>query len=115
MEEVVGSSRAFQAAASAGVGAVIYASSVGAYSAGPKGHPVEESWPTNGVPTCTYSREKAYVERILDAFEARHPLIRLVRLRPGFVFKRAAASGIRRLFAGPVDAGRAETPGPTSW
>ncbi|MGH3699103.1 MAG: NAD-dependent epimerase/dehydratase family protein [Pseudonocardiaceae bacterium] len=98
---VGGSSRVFQAAASAGVSAVIYASSVGAYSAGPKDHPVDESWPTNGVPTCTYSREKAYVERILDTFESRHPQTRVVRLRPGFVFKRAAASGIRRLFAGP--------------
>lgn len=99
---VGGSSRVFQAAASAGVGAVIYASSVGAYSAGPKDHPVNESWPTDGVPTCTYSREKAYVERILDTFETRHPHTRVVRLRPGFVFKRAAASGIRRLFAGPL-------------
>lgn len=99
---VGGSSRVFQAAASAGVGAVIYASSVGAYSAGPKDHPIDESWPTDGVPTCTYSREKAYVERILDTFESRHPKTRVVRLRPGFVFKRAAASGIRRLFAGPL-------------
>jgi nucleoside-diphosphate-sugar epimerase len=80
---------------------VIHASSVGAYSPGPKDHPVDESWPTDGVPTCTYSREKAYVERVLDTFESRHPKIRVVRLRPGFVFKRAAASGIRRLFAGP--------------
>jgi UDP-glucose 4-epimerase len=98
---VGGSSTVFQAAASAGVPAVIYASSVGAYSAGPKDHPVAESWPTDGVPTCTYSREKAYVERILDTFESRHPTTRVVRLRPGFVLKRAAASGIRRLFAGP--------------
>lgn len=99
---VGGSSRVFQAAASAGVRAVIYSSSVGAYSPGPKDHPVDESWPTDGVPTCTYSREKAYVERILDTFESRHPTTRVVRLRPGFVFKRAAASGIRRLFAGPL-------------
>jgi UDP-glucose 4-epimerase len=42
-----------------------------------------------------------YVERILDTFETRHPHTRAVRLRPGFVFKRAAASGIRRLFASP--------------
>jgi UDP-glucose 4-epimerase len=87
---VVGSSRVFQAAASAGVKVVLYASSVGAYSAGPKDNPVNESWPTDGVPTSTYSREKAYVERILDTFESRHPQIRVVRLRPGF-FKRAAA------------------------
>lgn len=98
---VNGSSRVFEAAASAGVNAVIYASSVGAYSPGPKSRPVDESWPTDGVPTCTYSREKSYVERMLDNFEIRHPDIRVVRFRPGFVFKRAAASGIRRLFAGP--------------
>jgi UDP-glucose 4-epimerase len=98
---VVGSSRVFDAAASAGVGAVVYSSSVGAYSPGPKDRRVDETWPTDGVPTCIYSREKAYVERVLDTFAACHPQIRVVRLRPGFVFKRAAASGIRRLFAGP--------------
>ncbi|HET9254718.1 MAG TPA: NAD-dependent epimerase/dehydratase family protein, partial [Pseudonocardiaceae bacterium] len=98
---VLGSARVFRAAADAGASALIYASSVGAYSPGPKDQPVAESWPTDGVPSCTYSREKAYVERILDAFEMRHPQMRVVRLRPGFVFKRTAASGIRRLFAGP--------------
>lgn len=98
---VLGSSRVFRAAADAGVRAVVHASSVGAYSAGPKDHPVDESWPTDGVATSSYSREKAYVERVLDAFEMRHPQVRVVRLRPGFVLKRAAASGIRRLFAGP--------------
>ncbi len=98
---VSGSSRVFQAAAAAGVGAIVYSSSVGAYSPGPKDRPVDESWPTDGVPTSNYSREKAYVERLLDIFEARHGAVRVVRLRPGFVFKRAAASGIRRLFAGP--------------
>lgn len=98
---VIGSSRVFQAAAAAGVGTVLYSSSVGAYSPGPKDRPVAESWPTDGIPTSIYSREKAYVERVLDIFEARHPTIRVVRLRPGFVFDRAAASEIRRLFAGP--------------
>jgi nucleoside-diphosphate-sugar epimerase len=98
---VIASSRVFEAAAGAGARAIVYSSSVGAYSLGPKDHPVDESWPTDGVPTATYSREKAYVERILDAFELRNPTIRVARLRPGFVFKRAAASGIRRLFAGP--------------
>jgi UDP-glucose 4-epimerase len=98
---VLGSARVFQAAADVGVSALIYSSSVGAYSAGPKDHPVGESWPTDGVATSIYSREKAYVERVLDTVEMRHPQLRVVRLRPGFVLKRAAASGIRRLFAGP--------------
>ena len=34
-------------------------------------------------------------------FEAAHPEMRVVRLRPGLIFQRAAATGIRRLFAGP--------------
>ena len=38
---------------------------------------------------------------MLDRFEAEHPEVRTVRLRPGLIFKREAAEGIRRLFAGP--------------
>src|SRR5256885_5958447 len=63
---------------------------------------VDESWPTDGVRTSFYSRHKAEVERLLDAFEAEHASVRVVRLRPGLIFKRGAASGIRRLFAGPL-------------
>jgi UDP-glucose 4-epimerase len=42
------------------------------------------------------------VERLLDRFEREQPQIRVVRLRPGLVFKREAASEIRRLFVGPL-------------
>jgi UDP-glucose 4-epimerase len=98
---VEGSRRVFDAAARAGVGAVVYASSVGAYSPGPKQRQVDESWPVDGIPTSFYSRHKAAVETILDAFERREPEIRVVRLRPGLIFKSEAASEIRRLFAGP--------------
>ncbi|HYZ35569.1 MAG TPA: SDR family oxidoreductase [Pseudonocardiaceae bacterium] len=99
---VGGSLRVFEAAAKAGVRALVYASSVGAYSPGPKDAAVAEDWPTNGWPTASYTREKAYVERSLDAFELDHPDIRVVRLRPGFIFKRESASGQRRLFIGPL-------------
>ena len=99
---VGGSRRVFAAAAAAGVPSVVYASSVGAYSPGPKDRRVDESWPTDGIPTSFYSRDKAEVERILDAFEAEHADVRVVRLRPGLIFKAEAASGIRRLFAGPL-------------
>jgi nucleoside-diphosphate-sugar epimerase len=98
---VDGSTRAFLAAAEAKVPSLVYASSVGAYSRGPKDRLVDESWPTNGIRTSFYSRHKAEVERILDRFEAEHPGVRVVRLRPGLIFKREAATGIRRLFAGP--------------
>jgi UDP-glucose 4-epimerase len=96
----IGSVRVFEAAAATGVGTVVHASSVGAYSPG-HGRRVDESWPTHGVPTAGYGREKAYVERVLDAFEARHPDVRAVRLRPSFIFQRPAASEQRRIFAGP--------------
>jgi nucleoside-diphosphate-sugar epimerase len=99
---VDGSRRVFDAVARAGVPTLVHASSVGAYSPGPKDEPgVDESWPTDGIPTSFYSRHKAMVERILDAFEAMHPHVRSVRLRPGLIFKRQSASEQRRYFAGP--------------
>jgi UDP-glucose 4-epimerase len=98
---VEGSARLFRAVADAGVPALVYASSVGAYSRGPKDRAVDERWPTHGIATSFYSRHKAEVERRLDRFERERPEVRVVRLRPGLIFKREAASGIRRLFAGP--------------
>jgi nucleoside-diphosphate-sugar epimerase len=98
---VEGSTRLFHAVGVAGVPALVYASSVGAYSRGPKREAVDERWPTNGIPTSFYSRHKAEVERRLDRFERERPEVRVVRLRPALKFKRDAASGIRRLFAGP--------------
>src|SRR5918996_3711817 len=98
---VEGSRRVFRAAVDAGVPALVYASSVGAYAPGPKDRAVDESWPTTGLETSTYARHKAEVERILDRIEEEAPALRSVRLRPGLIFKRDAASEIRRLFAGP--------------
>jgi UDP-glucose 4-epimerase len=98
---VDGSRRVFEAAGRAGVPALLYSSSVGAYSPGPKDRAVDESWPTGGIDSSFYSRHKAEVEDILDGFESEHEEMRVVRMRPGLVFKREAASEIRRLFAGP--------------
>ena len=99
---VEGSARLLEAAAEAGVGAIVYASSVGAYSPRRSSERVDESWPTHGVPTAAYSVEKAYVERLLDSFENRHPEVRVVRLRPVFTFRAESAVQQRRLFAGPL-------------
>ncbi|MFC4534665.1 NAD-dependent epimerase/dehydratase family protein [Sphaerisporangium dianthi] len=103
---VLGGMRVFRAVAEAGVSILVHASSVGAYSPGPKDRAVDERWPTHGCPGAAYSREKAYLERVLDVFENDHPSIRVVRMRPGFIFKREAAAGQRRLFAGPFLPGR---------
>lgn len=99
---VEGSAKVFDSVARAGVPALIYASSVGAYAPGPKDRRVDESWPTEGIESSFYARDKAEVERLLDDFERRQPAVRVVRLRPALIFKREAATGIRRLFAGPL-------------
>ena len=101
MINVEGTMRVANATKEAGVPAFLYASSIGAYSPGPKDRRVDESWPTNGIATSYYARHKAEVERRLDRFETEAPDVRVVRMRPGLVFKREAAQGIRRLFAGP--------------
>ncbi|MFF5205757.1 NAD-dependent epimerase/dehydratase family protein [Streptosporangium sp. NPDC000396] len=108
---VLGSSRVFEAVARAKVPVLVHASSVGAYSPGPKDRPVTEEWPTHGWPGAAYGREKAYVERLLDVFERDHRDIRVVRLRPGFIFKREAATEQRRLFGGPFVPQRLVRPG----
>ena len=98
---VLGSLRVFEAVARCGVPALVHASSVGAYSPGPRVGSVDESWPTHALPTAAYGREKSYLERVLDTFERDHPDVRVVRLRPAFIFKRSAAEEQRRIFLGP--------------
>lgn len=93
-----GTERVLAAAAAAGVGAVVAASSVGAYSPAASRIPVDESWPTGGVRSSRYSRHKAAVERLLDDWERTHPGTRVVRIRPALVLRREVASGIARLF-----------------
>ncbi len=98
---VEGSERVFRAAAGARVPALVHASSVGAYGPGPKDRRVGEDWPVTGIPSSFYSRDKAACEAVLDDVEREFPELRVVRLRPGLIFQRSAATEIRRLFAGP--------------
>jgi len=108
---VRGSARVFETAAEAGVGVLVHASSVGVYSPGPSDRAVDESWPREGVKSLFYARHKAAAEKLLDGLEARHPDLRVVRLRPGLIFKREAGPEIRRLFAGPLLPARLLRPG----
>jgi nucleoside-diphosphate-sugar epimerase len=96
-----GSRRVFDAVVEHGVPALVHASSVGAYSAAPKDRRVDESHPTEGLATSTYSRHKAEAERMLDRLEAAHPSLRVVRLRKGIVLQPSAASELARYFLGP--------------
>jgi nucleoside-diphosphate-sugar epimerase len=100
LTNVQGSRRVFEAAAAAQVRALVYASSVGAYSPGPKDRAVDESWPTGGIRTSFYSRDKSEVERLLDAVERANAETRVVRLRPSLIFQRAMGTEVKRLFTG---------------
>jgi UDP-glucose 4-epimerase len=98
---VVGSLRVFEAVQAAGVPTLITASSVGAYAPGDGDRLVDESWPTHSLPVAAYGREKSYLERVLDTFELNHPHVRVVRMRPVFIFQATAATSQRRIFLGP--------------
>jgi nucleoside-diphosphate-sugar epimerase len=99
---VGGTQRVIRAAVAARVPQLVVASSVGAYAAGPKDAPVDESWSTDGVPSSSYSRHKAENERVLDRVEADHPDLAVTRLRPALVLQAAAAREITGLFLGPL-------------
>ena len=106
---VGGSVRVFEAAAAAEVRTLVVASAFGAYSPGPpqsSDHPgrraVDESWPTHGIPSSPYSQQKAYVERVLDAFELAHPDVRVVRFRSALVLRREVGAQAHRLYGGPL-------------
>jgi nucleoside-diphosphate-sugar epimerase len=99
---VGGTARVLEAAAKAGVGVVVCASSFGAYSPRHDDVPVDESWPTHGIPGSWYSGQKAYAERLIDGFELAHPDVRVVRFRSALILKREAAAEAHRLYGGPL-------------
>jgi UDP-glucose 4-epimerase len=99
---VLGSRTVVEAVLRAGVPTLAYASSVGTYAPGPKHAFVTEAWPRTGVVGSSYSRHKALVEGLLDRVESDHPMLRIVRLRPGLIFQRDIGTEIGRYFAGPL-------------
>ncbi len=95
--DVGGTSAVLAAAARAGVGHFVHMSSVGAYSPGRDGQRVDESWPTDGIPSLAYSIHKVAAERLLDAHVRAHPGGMLIaRMRPAFVLQRDAGSALLR-------------------
>lgn len=99
---VGGAERVLAAVGAAGVPVLLCASAFGAYSPGPADARADETWPTHGIPGSWYSRQKAYVERLLDTFELAHPDVRLVRFRSALLLKREAAAQAHRLYGGPL-------------
>ena len=94
---VGGTGAVLRAAQRAGVPHLVHLSSLGAYSPGPDGRRVDESWPTEGVATLAYSRHKVAAERLLDAHERDHPDgTAVARLRPGLIVQRDNGSALLR-------------------
>ncbi|TQS42183.1 NAD-dependent epimerase/dehydratase family protein [Cryptosporangium phraense] len=93
---LLGTEAVIAAAEAAGVPHLVHASSVGAYSAGPKDRLVDESWPTDGIPSSSYSRDKVAAERLLDA--AQNRLETVTRVRPALVVQKRAAAELLRYF-----------------
>jgi UDP-glucose 4-epimerase len=93
---VGGTRRVLDAVTAAGVPHLVHMSSVGAYSPKRDDDPVDESWPTGGVPSSPYSRHKSSAERLIDAHERSHPGRVVTRLRPGIVGQRNAGSALLR-------------------
>ncbi|MFC0682281.1 NAD-dependent epimerase/dehydratase family protein [Lysobacter korlensis] len=99
---VRGTARVLRAVAAARVPHLVYLSSIAAYSPGPRRRRVGEDWPTGGIHTSHYSRQKAVNERVVDKFEAEHPDIVVTRIRPGLVFQRGAGAQEARIFVGTL-------------
>ena len=95
---VGGTAAVLQAAHASSVGQLVHMSSVGTYAPGSYGKRVDESWPTTGIHSSPYSRDKSAAEALLDEYEQRlgRAAIPIARMRPGFILQRAAASGLMR-------------------
>src|SRR3954471_13568663 len=79
---VEGTRRLVRAAVAAGVEHVVRMSSLGAYAPGASATQVAEDWPTTGIPTSQYSRDKAEAERAVRDVLGRHPEITASVVRP---------------------------------
>lgn len=97
---VAGTAHVLGAVKNAGVGHIVCASSVGAYSPAPKDQRTKESWRAGGIKGSHYSVDKAAQERLLDNFSRKNPEIVVARLRPGLIFWSDAGSEVGRYFLG---------------
>lgn len=99
---VDGTRRVAQAAVAAGVHQFLHMSSIGAYAAGAVGQKVTEDWPTTGVPSSQYSRDKSDAERVVHSVFGRESAPMLSIARPTLVLQPQAGSEIGRYFLGPL-------------
>ncbi len=103
-----GSRRVIEAARSAGVAQLVHLSSIGTYAPAAHGRRVDESWPATGVPTSSYSMDKAAVEELLDDATG---IDTITRLRPGLILQGDSGAEIARYFLGRLVPSRLIRPG----
>jgi UDP-glucose 4-epimerase len=99
---VDGSWRVARAASAASVAHFLHMSSIGAYAGGAVGQQVTEDWPTTGVPSSQYSRDKVEAERVVRQVLAHRTPTVLSVARPTLVLQPEAGSEIGRYFLGPL-------------
>lgn len=99
---VEGTRNVFTAAAAAGVGKVVYASSAVVYGAHPDNDlPLGEDSPLRANPDFSYAEHKLEVERWLQTWRAEHPELTVTVLRPAIVAGPGVDNFITRLMEAP--------------
>lgn len=96
---VGGTGLVLRAAAQVKVPHLVHTSSLAVY-APTNAAPVDESWPTTGVATSVYSRQKVEAEALLAEFTRANPDTTVAWVRPTLVTQRSAATEIAGLFMG---------------
>lgn len=99
---VQGSRAVLDAAAAAGVGHVVCASSVAAYRPAGRRARIAEDWPRGGIRGSAYSRDKATLEDLLENFRERHPGTAMATVRPCAVVQYDAAAEFTRWTLSPL-------------
>ena len=99
---VEGTRRVARAAAAAGVAHFVHLSSLGAYAPGGGDREVAEDWPTTGIPSAQYSRDKAQAELVVRELLGSRQGTTLTVVRPTLVLQPEASSEIGRYFLGPL-------------
>ncbi|MDQ0379454.1 NAD-dependent epimerase/dehydratase family protein [Amycolatopsis thermophila] len=99
---IEGSQEVLAAVADAGVPHLVCASSVAAYTPGPRWTRVDEDWPRAGVPGSAYSRDKARLERLVELFARQHPDIGVAVFRPCAVAQHESGSQLARWTLSPL-------------
>jgi UDP-glucose 4-epimerase len=85
--DVNGTQNVLDAAAEAGIGHVLVASSTTAYGAWPDNPvPLREEHPVRGMPNYEYARDKTEIDRMCQLWAAKHPDREMTVVRPCIVF-----------------------------